>query len=169
MIINLGLPQPKQMEMVNAREKYVAYGGARGGGKSWCVRWMAIGFCLKYAGIKVLIVRETYPELENNHIVEKNGKYTDNCKVTFHNFDGDEFVSTFRVFRKKKYNEYKVGKLIKWLKNGKIENNQIIHTFYNYSVIFFTGCFYSDGKWKSFELMLSYSGDMVVEYELDKE
>lgn len=108
-------------------------------------------------------------ELENNHIVEKNGKYTDNCKVTFHNFDGDEFVSTFRVFRKKKYNEYKVGKLIEWLKNGKIENNQIIHTFYNYSVIFFTGCFYSDGKWKSFELMLSYSGDMVVEYELDKE
>lgn len=68
MTINMGYPQPKQMELVNARTKYVAYGGARGGGKSWGVRFLAIGFCLTYPGIKVLIVRETYPELENNHI-----------------------------------------------------------------------------------------------------
>ncbi len=108
-------------------------------------------------------------ELENSHIIEKNSKYTNNCRVTFHDFDSDEFASTFRVFSKKKYSEYKLGKLIKWLKKGKIENPEIIHTYYNYSVIFFTGVFYAEGKWKSFELMISYSGDMVIEYDLDKE
>lgn len=50
------------------RERYVAYGGARGGGKSWFVRWKAILLCLFFAGIKILITRKTYRELLNNHI-----------------------------------------------------------------------------------------------------
>ena len=49
-------------------ERYVAYGGARGGGKSWFVRWKAILLCLFFAGIKILITRKTYRELLNNHI-----------------------------------------------------------------------------------------------------
>ena len=36
--IKLGKPQPKQKEFMLANKKYVAYGGARGGGKSWAVR-----------------------------------------------------------------------------------------------------------------------------------
>ena len=84
-------------------------------------------------------------------------------------FDDDELMSCFRVLTKKKYSDYKFSRFLKWLKNGKIENNQIIHTYYNYSVILFTGCFCNDDKWKSFELRISFSGDMVVEYELDGE
>ena len=48
--------------------KYVAFGGARGGGKSWAVRVKAILLSLKFSGIKILIVRKTLSELRNNHI-----------------------------------------------------------------------------------------------------
>lgn len=58
-----------QYRFLTATQKYVGYGGARGGGKSWCVRTKAILLCLQHPGIKVLIVRRTYAELENNHII----------------------------------------------------------------------------------------------------
>lgn len=58
----------KQMEFFRARNKYVIFGGARGGGKSWAVRWAAVMLCIKYPGLKVLIMRRTYPELLENHI-----------------------------------------------------------------------------------------------------
>ena len=61
-------PNPKQKQAFLERKRYVGYGGARGGGKSWFVRWKAILMCLKFAGIKVLITRRTYRELFNNHI-----------------------------------------------------------------------------------------------------
>ncbi len=68
MIMKLGYPSDKQKLFLLAKKKYIAYGGARGGGKSWAVRLKAKLLCLKYAGIKILIVRRTYPELMNNHI-----------------------------------------------------------------------------------------------------
>ena len=58
----------KQMEFFRARKKYVIFGGARGGGKSWAVRWAAVMLCVKHPGLKVLIMRRTYPELLENHI-----------------------------------------------------------------------------------------------------
>lgn len=68
--IVLDMPAPNEKQEIAFREKhrYVAYGGARGGGKSWFVRWKAILLCLFYAGIKILITRKTYKELLNNHI-----------------------------------------------------------------------------------------------------
>lgn len=51
-----------------ARTKHIAFGGARGGGKSWAVRTKAKLLALRYAGIRILIVRRSYPELTNNHI-----------------------------------------------------------------------------------------------------
>ena len=67
----LKLPQPseKQKQFLLDGHKYVGYGGARGGGKSWAVRVKAVLLCLRYAGIKVMIVRRTYPELRENHIL----------------------------------------------------------------------------------------------------
>ena len=62
-------PNPKQVLALKDRHRYVGYGGARGGGKSWFVRWKAILLALKYPGIKILITRKTYRELLNNHIV----------------------------------------------------------------------------------------------------
>jgi phage terminase large subunit len=61
-------PSPRQKLFLNARTKFVAFGGARGGGKSWAVRTKAVLLALKYGGIRILIVRRTYPELINNHI-----------------------------------------------------------------------------------------------------
>ena len=61
-------PSPKQMQFLTDEHKYVAFGGARGGGKSWAVRVKAVLLCEKYPGIKVMIIRKTYPELQENHI-----------------------------------------------------------------------------------------------------
>ncbi|MBO4914665.1 MAG: phage terminase large subunit [Oscillospiraceae bacterium] len=61
-------PQPKQELFFSARERYVCYGGARGGGKSWCVRHKAVLMAARYAGIRMLILRRTLVELRENHI-----------------------------------------------------------------------------------------------------
>ena len=66
-------PNPKQKQAFLERSRYVGYGGARGGGKSWFVRWKAVLLCLKFPGIKVLITRRTYRELFNNHIAPLQG------------------------------------------------------------------------------------------------
>lgn len=66
-------PNEKQKLALLDRHRYVAYGGARGGGKSWFVRWKAIMLCARYPGIKILITRQTYRELMNNHIVPLTG------------------------------------------------------------------------------------------------
>lgn len=61
-------PNPRQKEFLCCRSKYIAFGGARGGGKSWAVRTKALLLALRYPGIRMLLVRRTYQELENNHI-----------------------------------------------------------------------------------------------------
>ena len=61
-------PSEKQKLFLKAKTKHIAFGGARGGGKSWSVRTKAKLLALNYAGIRILIVRRTYPELINNHI-----------------------------------------------------------------------------------------------------
>ena len=61
-------PSPKQELFLSDTHRHVAYGGARGGGKSWAVRYKARLLALQYPGIRLLIVRRTYRELTNNHI-----------------------------------------------------------------------------------------------------
>lgn len=68
-VFDLGKPNPKQVTFFKARERFIAYGGARGGGKSWAVRKKAAGLCLVYAGIRVLVLRRSYPELRENHVL----------------------------------------------------------------------------------------------------
>lgn len=63
-----GIPNPKQREFFRATCRYVAYGGARGGGKSWALRRKLILMALKYPGIRMLLVRRTLPELKENHL-----------------------------------------------------------------------------------------------------
>ena len=65
----LGRPSERQTEFFLAKARYVAYGGARGGGKSWAVRKKAVLLALRYAGIRLLILRRTFPELRENHIL----------------------------------------------------------------------------------------------------
>jgi len=61
-------PQPKQEEFLRAKAMYVAYGGARGGGKSWALRTKLVLTCFRYPGYRALILRRTYKELLENHI-----------------------------------------------------------------------------------------------------
>ncbi len=68
MKLHMDRPNPKQAEFLSATEKYIAFGGARGGGKSWAVRTKAKLLALRYGGIRLLILRRTYQELESNHI-----------------------------------------------------------------------------------------------------
>ena len=68
MMLDIPRPNDKQILFFNAKNKFVAYGGARGGGKSWAVRVKAVMLACNYPGIKILIVRRTYKELEGNHI-----------------------------------------------------------------------------------------------------
>ena len=67
--LNLGTPNEKQKMFLRAKSKHVGFGGARGGGKSWAVRVKASLLCLKHPGIKCMIIRKTYPELQENHII----------------------------------------------------------------------------------------------------
>lgn len=64
-----GVPNEKQRAFFASRARFTAYGGARGGGKSWALRRKLTAMCLRYAGIKCLIVRRTYEELKANHIM----------------------------------------------------------------------------------------------------
>lgn len=59
---------PKQELFMTAETKYVGYGGARGGGKSHAARYKAVGMAMNYPGIRILMVRAHYNELEENLI-----------------------------------------------------------------------------------------------------
>ena len=64
------LPKPtlKQELFLMDEHRHVGFGGARGGGKSFGIRLKAIILCLMFAGIRVMIVRKSFPELLANHI-----------------------------------------------------------------------------------------------------
>lgn len=70
-VLNLKIPEfyPKQIEFMESRSRYTAYGGARGGGKSFSARWKAILLAFRYAGIQILLLRRTLPELRENHLI----------------------------------------------------------------------------------------------------
>ena len=55
--LRMDAPNEKQRRFLLDRHRHIAYGGARGGGKSWAVRTKAKLLALRYAGIKLLIVR----------------------------------------------------------------------------------------------------------------
>ncbi len=66
--IDLGQLTAKQQLFCKSRTLFTAYGGARGGGKTHAVRWKAVAGAIRYDGIRILIIRRTYPELQANHI-----------------------------------------------------------------------------------------------------
>jgi len=66
--ITLPAPTDKQKLFLSDTHRHVAFGGARGGGKSFAIREKAIILACKYPGIKQMIIRKTYPELVANHV-----------------------------------------------------------------------------------------------------
>lgn len=65
---NPGTANPKQKLFLNSTTMFTAYGGAKGGGKTWAVRVKAIGGAIFNPGIKILIMRSTFREVDENHI-----------------------------------------------------------------------------------------------------
>ena len=67
--IDFGALNPKQKLFCQSRTRYTAYGGARGGGKTHVLRLKAVMGALAYPGIRILILRREYPELEQTVII----------------------------------------------------------------------------------------------------
>ena len=94
-VLTMPAPNAKQHQALLEQHRYVGYGGARGGGKSWFVRWKAILLCLKHAGIKILITRKTYKELYNNHIAPLYAQLGCGTKGAAAKYNKSEHIMTF--------------------------------------------------------------------------
>ena len=70
-----GRPSRKQAEFFASRARFTAYGGARGGGKSWALRRKLVAMCLRYEGLRCLLVRRTFAELKANHLSQMLTEY----------------------------------------------------------------------------------------------
>lgn len=68
-LILKGLPNPRQAEFFQSRARHTAYGGARGGGKSWAMRRKLVLLALDQPELNILLLRRTLPELRENHLV----------------------------------------------------------------------------------------------------
>lgn len=69
-VINLkGYPNPRQIEFFKATARHIAYGGSRGGGKSWAMRRKFVLLAMNYPNLKILLLRRTMPELLENHLL----------------------------------------------------------------------------------------------------
>jgi len=89
----VNIVQPKQREALlkSKSTPVLFYGGAKGGGKSYLVRFREIRRRLKYPNTKGLIVRRTYPELLSNHI----RKFFEEYPETVNWFNKSEKVITY--------------------------------------------------------------------------
>jgi phage terminase large subunit len=63
-------PYPKQIRFFSSTKRYIAYGGARGGGKSWAARTKALLLAMdeEKQGIQILFLRRSLKELRENHL-----------------------------------------------------------------------------------------------------
>lgn len=109
---DLGTVSDKQAEFLKADTFYVCYGGAKGGGKSHVVRIKAVGMCIRYPGIRILMMRCHYPELEENIIrpllkmlpgamYEYNGAkrlltFENGSTIKFGHYDGDRAENEYQ-------------------------------------------------------------------------
>lgn len=62
-------PNEKQKSFFESTARFTAYGGARGGGKSWAMRMKFLLLALGHDGISILLLRRTLGELRENHIL----------------------------------------------------------------------------------------------------
>lgn len=68
-LILKGKPNPRQAEFFASAARHTAYGGARGGGKSWAMRRKLVLLALAYPNLNELLLRRTLPELRENHVI----------------------------------------------------------------------------------------------------
>jgi len=68
----LFMPTPKQAAYaeLTRQRKYTVFGGAKAVAKSHALRWLAYRECMRIPGLRVLLLRRTYGELEKTHLLE---------------------------------------------------------------------------------------------------
>lgn len=87
-------PNPKQWLFLKSQKRFVAFGGARAGGKSWVTDLKVCLLAMRYGrpdkwheGIKICIIRRTLKDVEKNHLkqlqllLQGKAKYNDNKKM----------------------------------------------------------------------------------------
>ena len=62
-------PSERQREFFASTAAHTAYGGARGGGKSWAMRRKLVLLAMRYEGLRLLLLRRTLAELRENHLL----------------------------------------------------------------------------------------------------
>lgn len=68
-VVKLKRPYPPQEAFLRAKGRYIAYGGARGGGKSEAARMKAVLLALKNPGVQILFLRRLLTDLRENHLM----------------------------------------------------------------------------------------------------
>ncbi len=63
------VPNPRQLAFFLSNARYTAYGGARGGGKSYAMRRKMVMLAMRYPTLRLLLLRRTLQELRENHIL----------------------------------------------------------------------------------------------------
>ena len=91
-------PSVKQDIALRDTHRYVGYGGARGGGKSWTVDVKAIIMAVQHPGIRQCIVRRSYPELRDNHITP----LREMLPASIYSYNDQQKIITFKSGNSKK-------------------------------------------------------------------
>ena len=63
------VPNERQREFFCSRAAHTAYGGARGGGKSFAMRRKLVMLAMRHANLHLLLLRRTLAELRENHLL----------------------------------------------------------------------------------------------------
>jgi hypothetical protein len=63
------VPNPRQREFFLSTARHTAYGGARGGGKSFAMRRKMVLLAMRYPKLRLLLLRRTLQELRENHLL----------------------------------------------------------------------------------------------------
>ena len=67
-VFRMEQPNPRQIEFFESTARRTAYGGAKGGGKSWAMRRNFELLALNHSNLKLLLLRRTLKQLRDNHI-----------------------------------------------------------------------------------------------------
>lgn len=84
-------PTPKQTQFFEQQKatKYTLFGGAKAVAKSYAMRWGAYREALRIPGLRVLLLRRTYSELEQSHLLDMPAEALKLAPVGAHYKSGD--------------------------------------------------------------------------------
>ncbi len=63
------VPNKRQQAFFSSKAEHTAYGGARGGGKSWAMRRKLVLLAMRHPELRLLLLRRTLSELRENHLL----------------------------------------------------------------------------------------------------